>query len=49
MPYVGLTDLLHLPNTSRDGDDIHDEVYLADSMHNDPFEMLHLRCGHVSK
>ena len=49
MPYVGLSDLLHLPYISRVCGDICDEVHLSDSLHSDPLEMLHLRCGHVSK
>ena len=49
MPYVWLSDLLHLPNIGRVCGDICDEVHLSDSMHSDPLEMLHLRCGHVSK
>ena len=43
MPYVGLSDLLHLPNISRVCGDICDEVHLSDSTHSDPLEMLHLR------
>ena len=33
MPYVGLTDLLHLPNISRVCGDMREEVHLTDSMH----------------
>ena len=49
MPYVRLTDLLHLPNTCRYAGDTLDEIHLTNSMHNDSLEMLHLRCGHISK
>ena len=47
---MGSTDLLFLPNICRDVGDTHDEAHLTDSMLIiDPFEMLHLSCGHVSK
>ena len=47
MPYVGQSELLHLPDISRcDGVD---EVLLSDRMQMDPIELLHLRCGHDSK
>ena len=49
MPYVGLTDSLHLSNIYNDAGETHDEVRLNDNIHNSPLEMLHLRCGHVSK
>ena len=49
MPLVGLTDLLHLPNIGRVGDDKREKVHLTDSMRHDLLEMLLLRCGHVSK
>ena len=29
MPYVGLTNLLHLPNLRRDGGDTHDETHVT--------------------
>ena len=49
MPYMGLTVLLHLPSIRHDAGDEYDEVHLSDSIHKDPLEMLHLRCGHLSK
>ena len=47
MPYVGLSELLHLPDISKC--DKVDEVFLSDRVLSDPIELLHLRCGHVSK
>ena len=47
MSYVGLTDLLLLPNICCNAADTHHAVHLTDGMHNDPLEMLHLRCGQV--
>ena len=47
MPYVGLSELLHLPDISKY--DRADEVLLSDKVQMDPIELLHLRCGHVSK
>ena len=47
MPYVGLSELLHLPDISKC--DRADEVLLSDKVQMDPIELLHLRCGHVSK
>ncbi len=44
MPYVNLQEILDLPNLT-----MLEEVYLSDKVHEDPLEMLHKRCGHVSK
>ena len=39
LSYVGLSDLLHLPNISRVCGDICDEVHLSDGLHSDPLEI----------
>ena len=49
IPYVGLSDILHLSNISRDSVHLSDEVLLSDQVNCDPLELLHLRFGHVSK
>jgi hypothetical protein len=47
MPYVPLWDILNLPDLMME--DPPDVVFLSDKIDVDPLEMLHLRCGHVSK
>ena len=47
--YVGLSEILHLPNISRDSVYLSDEVLLSDHVTCNPLELLHLCCGHVSK
>ena len=47
VPYVGLSELLHLPDISKC--DRADKVLLLDKVQMDPIELLHLRCGHVSE
>ena len=49
MPYVGLLKILHLRHISQDNVHLSDEVLLSDQVNCDPLELLHLRCGHVSK
>ena len=39
MPYIVLSDLLHLPNISRVCGDMCEEVHLSDSIHSDPLDM----------
>ena len=49
MPYVGLSEILHLLNNiSRDSVHLSDEVLLSDQVNCDPLERSHLHCGHVS-
>ena len=45
---MGLSEILHLPNISRDSVHLSDEVLLSDHVNCNPLELLHLRC-HVSK
>ena len=50
MPYVGLHELLNLPNINQDSEiNQQDEVMLSDDIHVNRLELLHQRCGHVSK
>ena len=49
MPYVGLSELLHLPNISRDSVHLAHEVLLSDQVTSNSLELLHHCCGHVSK
>ena len=46
---MGLSEILHLPNISRDSVHLSGEVLLLDHITCDLLELLHLRCGHVSK
>ena len=45
MPFVDLKDLLELPDLTS----LAAEVHLSDKTNEDPLELLHKRCGHVSK
>ena len=50
MPYVGLHELLNLPNINQVSEiNQLDEMMLSDGMHVNRLELLHQRCGHVSK
>ena len=47
MPYVLLWDLLNLPDLLME--ESSEQVLLSDKIEIDPLELLHMRCGHVSK
>ena len=47
MPFVGLVELLNLPNINNG--EILEEVHLTGKCHADPLGLLQERCGHFSK
>ena len=50
LPYCSLMDVLHLPDmTSETEDQQPEEVHLSDRTDDDPLDLLHQGCGHVSK
>ena len=49
MPYVNLSGLLNLPDLNKLEVQLVDEVLLSGKLHDDPLDILHMRCGHVSK
>ena len=47
MPFVGLVELLNLPNINN-GETL-EEFHLTNKYYADPLDLLHERCGHFSK
>ena len=49
MLYVGLSEILHLPNISQESINLSEDVLLSDQVNCDPLEQLHQRCDYVNK